>query len=204
MDAGVHPDSSTLPITTHKQYDSTTVLAPSSVKSSPLAQFDEWFTAAIESGVKEPEATSLSSCTRAGVPSSRIVLLKQVDTRGFVFFTNYTSRKSRELADNPHAALAFYWREVSRQVRVVGTVEKVSRTESEDYFKSRPLGSRIGAWESRQSSTVGEGEVAEWVQEIKKKFAVTDETNEAYILLPEFWGGWRIVPMCVVTPDLRV
>lgn len=201
----MHREPSTLRITTHKQYESSTILTPSSVKPSPLVQFDEWFAEAADSGVKEPEAMSLSSCTRTGIPSSRIVLLKQVDSRGFVFFTNYMSRKSRELTDNPHAALAFYWREVSRQVRVVGTVEKISRAESEVYFKSRPLGSRIGAWASRQSSTVREGEVAERVQEMKEQFGVTDEASEEHdIPLPEFWGGWRIIPKCVVALSLRV
>jgi pyridoxamine-phosphate oxidase len=203
MDAVVHPDPSTLRITTHEQYHSATVLTPSSVKPSPLLQFDEWFTAANDSGVKEPEAMSLSTCTRAGIPSSRIVLLKQVDARGFVFFTNYTSRKSRELTDSPHAALAFYWREVSRQVRVVGTAERVSRSESEAYFKSRPVGSRIGAWASRQSSVVGEGEVAQRVQDMKKQFHVSDEGSDVDIPLPDFWGGWRIVPKCVIVLVLR-
>jgi pyridoxamine-phosphate oxidase len=137
---------------------------------------------------------SLSTCTRSGIPSSRIVLLKQVDPRGFVFFTNYASRKSRELQENPRAALAFFWREVSRQVRVVGRVEKVSKEESEAYFKSRPVGSRIGAWASRQSSVVGEEEVGKRVEEIQHKFGVIDGATETDIPLPEFWGGWRVIP----------
>ncbi|KAF8582816.1 pyridoxamine 5'-phosphate oxidase [Ramaria rubella] len=194
MDAIVHLDASTLRVTTHNQYVSATLLTPSSVQSSPFTQFDEWFVSASASGVKEPEAMSLSTCTPAGIPSSRIVLLKQVDARGFVFFTNYTSRKSRELAQNPHAALAFYWKEVSRQIRVVGRVEKVSKQESDAYFKSRPIGSRVGAWASQQSSIVGEDELAERVEEIKTRFGVTDEMAEANIPLPEFWGGWRIIP----------
>ena len=146
---------------------------------------------------------SLSTCTRDGIPSSRVVLLKQVDARGFVFFTNYTSRKSRELTENPRAALAFYWREVSRQVRVVGTVERVARAESDAYFKSRPLGSRIGAWASKQSGVVKEGEVAERVQEIKKRFDVPDGANEADVPPPEFWGGWRVIPQYVLVEILN-
>ncbi|KAF8523196.1 pyridoxamine 5'-phosphate oxidase [Gautieria morchelliformis] len=161
MDAVVHPDSSTLRITTHEQYHSATVLTPSSVMPSPNPR----------------------SC-----PS------QPVDARGFVFFTNYTSRKSRELTDNPHAALAFYWKEVSRQVRVVGTAERVSRSDSEAYFRSRPLGSKLGAWASRQSSVVGEGEVAQRVQDMKKRFHVLDEGSEVDIPLPDFWGGWRVIP----------
>lgn len=197
MDAVIHTDPTTLRVMSHKQYESTTILTPTSVNPSPLAQFDEWFTSANESGVAEPEAMSLSTCTRAGIPSSRIVLLKQVDARGFVFFTNYTSRKSHELTENPYAALAFYWKEVARQVRVVGRVEKVSKAESEAYYKSRPLGSKIGAWASAQSSVVNEGELVERVEEIKKRFDIPDEVNDADIPLPEFWGGWRIVPQYV-------
>ncbi|KAF8527463.1 pyridoxamine 5'-phosphate oxidase [Hysterangium stoloniferum] len=194
MDACVRPDASTFCITTHNQYLALDPPTPASVLPSPLLQFDEWFTAAITSKVREPEAMSLSTCTSAGIPSSRIVLLKQVDARGFVFYTNYESRKSRELTENPHAALAFHWKEVSRQVRVVGRVEKVSKEESEAYFRSRPVGSRIGAWASKQSSVVGEGEVAEKVEEVRKRFGVEDGGTEAELPLPDIWGGWRIIP----------
>ena len=194
MDAISHPDPSTLRILTHNQYTSPPTLSPASVHPSPFAQFDAWITAASESGVAEPEAMSLSTCTLAGVPSSRIVLLKQLDARGFVFYTNYTSRKSRELEHNPRAALVFFWKEVARQVRVVGRVEKVSRGESEAYFRSRPVGSRVGAWASRQSSVVGEEEVQKRVEGVEKRFGVTEAAAEADIPLPAFWGGWRVIP----------
>jgi pyridoxamine-phosphate oxidase len=121
-----------------------------------------------------------------------MVLFKALDHRGFAFYTNYTSRKSAELLENPQAALCFYWREVSRSVRVVGKVEKVDEATSEDYFRSRPIGSRVGAWASPQSQVVGEKELAERVKEVENRFSVQDSESE--VPKPEFWGGWRVVP----------
>lgn len=123
------------------------------------------------------------------IPSSRVVLLKQVDDRGFIFYTNYNSRKSRELLENPYASCAFYWRETSRSVRVSGRVEKVSRQESEAYFASRPRGSQVGAWASAQSDEVGEDELEDKVREVEKRFEGKD------VPCPPHWGGWRIVPL---------
>lgn len=180
------PSPDTIKIVAHQQYDAPESLSPSSVDRCPLAQFRAWFTS-FQGAVHEPEATTLCTSTAAGVPSARVVLLKQVDERGFVIYTNYTSRKSRELAENPRAALAFYWREVHRQVRVVGRVERVSKEESDEYFHSRPLGSQIGAWASKQSTVVGEGELQARVEKMQERFG----ENVPY---PEFWGGWRIVP----------
>lgn len=194
----MHSDSSTIKIISHNQYLSDVKISPKSLLPSPIAQFEEWITAASLAGIKEPEAMTLSTCTPHGIPSSRIVLLKQVDSRGFVFFTNYTSRKSRELEENPHAALVFHWRNISRQVRVVGKVEKVSREESEAYFRTRPLSSRVGAWASRQSSCVEENELDMRVEEIRQKFGIKDGATEGEIPLPDFWGGWRVVPMYVI------
>lgn len=199
MDALVHPDSSTIKITSHNQYSSDVKISPKSVLPSPIAQFEEWITAASLAGVKEPEAMTMSTCTLHGIPSSRVVLLKQVDSRGFVFFTNYTSRKSRELEENPHAALTFHWKELSRQVRVVGRVEKVSKEESEAYFRSRPLSSRVGAWASKQSSCVEENEVAMRTEKIRQRFGIEDGATEGEIPLPDFWGGWRVIPTYVIT-----
>lgn len=170
----------------HEQYDAPEHLTPTSVDPSPLAQFRAWFTA-VQGAVPEPEAMTLCTASAAGVPAARVVLLKQVDARGFVFYTNYTSAKSRDLAANPRAAIAFYWRGVHRQVRVVGRAERVSREESAEYFSSRPLGSRVGAWASRQSTVVGEGEVQARVERIQERFGEE-------VPLPDFWGGWRIVP----------
>ncbi|KAJ7095747.1 pyridoxamine 5'-phosphate oxidase [Mycena belliarum] len=186
------PAPRTLQVLPHNQYHTTDALSPASVLPSPLDQFHAWFADAVEGGkVHEPEAMSLSTATPDGIPSARIVLFKQLDARGFVFFTNYTSRKSQELLANPHAALAFYWREVHRSVRVLGRVEKITAEESAAYFKSRPVGSRLGAWASRQSTVVGEGEVFARLDRLKERFG---DSADAEIPLPDFWGGWRVVP----------
>ncbi|KAF8895545.1 pyridoxamine 5'-phosphate oxidase [Infundibulicybe gibba] len=180
----VEPSPDKIKVLPHRQYYTSDQLSPSNVAPSPLDQFRSC----------EPEAMCLSTATTSGIPSARIVLLKQVDARGFVFFTNYTSRKSGELSENPHAALAFYWREVHRSVRVVGRVEKVSREESAEYYNSRPLGSRLGAWASRQSTVVGEGEVGDRLQKLQIRFGVQEGNQEAAVPPPDFWGGWRIIP----------
>lgn len=189
----VIPAPDQLRVVSHRQYDPKESISPTSVSPNPFEQFRTWMTE-VQDQVPEPEAMSLSTASKAGVPSSRFVLFKQLDRRGFVFYTNYTSRKSHELLENPHAALAFYWKEVSRQVRVVGRVEKLSREESEEYYKSRPLGSRLGAWASPQSSVVEEEELQRRVDEVKTTFAVDESTKDADVPLPDFWGGWRVVP----------
>ncbi|KAJ7442639.1 pyridoxamine 5'-phosphate oxidase [Mycena latifolia] len=189
------PSPNTLQVLPHNQYHSHDTLDPASVAASPLDQFHAWFADAVEGGkVHEPEAMSLSTATPEGIPSARIVLFKQLDPRGFVFFTNYTSRKSHELLANPHAALVFYWREIHRSVRVLGRVEKIDARESEAYFKSRPLGSRLGAWASKQSTVVAEGEVFARLDRLKERFGVDNDTADADVPLPNFWGGWRVVP----------
>jgi len=194
MDAVLEQKGDKILVTSHRQYEAGDALAPFNVSPSPIEQFRTWFKEALEGGeVREPEAMALSTATASGVPSTRFVLLKQVDARGFVFFTNYDSRKSRELSENPHASLALYWGEVHRQVRVVGRVERVSREESEAYYNTRPLGSRLGAWASPQSRVVGDGEVSRLFEETKQRFAV-GEGAESNIPLPEHWGGWRIIP----------
>lgn len=182
-------------VVNREQYDSPTVLTPTSVLPDPLAQFREWFKEAHDDPrVPEPEAMSLSTVSASGIPSSRIVLLKTVDERGFVLFTNYASRKSRELKETSKAALAFYWREQHRQVRVVGRAEMVERKESEEYFQSRPIGSRLGAWASKQSTVVSETEVQDRYSELQERFGVTKDSATASVPLPDFWGGWRIIP----------
>jgi len=139
------PPSDKIVVTSHQQYVTPDQLSPATVAPSPLDQFRTWFTAVSQNDiVKEPEAMSLSTATSSGIPSARFVLFKQLDSRGFIFFTNYTSRKSKEMLENPRAALVFYWREVHRSVRVLGMVEKVSEEESEAYYRSRPLDSRLG------------------------------------------------------------
>ncbi|KZT12060.1 pyridoxamine 5'-phosphate oxidase [Laetiporus sulphureus 93-53] len=182
-----------LKVLTHVQYDPPESLSPSTVAPDPLDQFRTWFTSA-QGVVREPESMVLSTASASGIPSARTLLFKELDRRGFIFFTNYESRKSQELTENPRAALSFYWREVAKQVRIVGRAERLSKAESEEYFRSRPLGSRLGAWASKQSSVVDEGEVQARLKEVKQRFGVQEGAEDADIPLPEFWGGWRIVP----------
>lgn len=191
------PAPDTLKVVTHNQYNNHDHLSPASVPASPFELFRTWLTS-VQGVVPEAEAMSLCTATASGIPSTRFVLLKQLDKRGFVFYTNYTSRKSKEIMENPHAALAWYWKEVHKQIRVVGRVERVTAEESEEYFKSRPVGSRIGAWASPQSSVVGEGELADRLKEVQTRFGVDPTQANADVPLPEFWGGWRVLPECVV------
>ena len=156
---------------------------------NPTKQFGNWFTAAIEAGIRDVNAMSLATATADGRPSVRIVLLKEFDHDGFVFFTNYQSEKGRQLEANPHAALAFYWIELDRQIRVSGTVEKTSHGESERYFHSRPPGSQLGAWASRQSEVLDARRVLDArMAEITERFA------DKPIPLPPHWGGFRLKP----------
>ncbi|TFK96203.1 hypothetical protein BDV98DRAFT_338675 [Pterulicium gracile] len=189
------PTSSKLRVLQHNQYTTPEHIDPTSLDPSPLKQFHDWFTLAAENNVKEPEAMTLSTvCAKTMTPSSRTVLFKELDDTGFVFYTNYQSRKSQELEGAGKAALNFYWREIHKQVRVVGRVEKLDRETSKAYFESRPLGSRLGAWASRQSEVVGEGELESNLAKVKEKFGVKEGDEEGDVPLPEFWGGWRVVP----------
>jgi pyridoxamine 5'-phosphate oxidase len=154
----------------------------------PMQFFGLWMVEAIHAQVPEPTAMHLSTVDSKGRPSGRIVLLKGVDKRGFVFFTNYQSRKGRELAANPAAALTFLWKELERQVRIEGTVEKVSSEESQSYFATRPLGSRIGAWASPQSEVI---ENRAWLE--KRWEELTAQYGEEPPL-PPHWGGYRVLP----------
>ncbi|KAJ4485229.1 pyridoxamine 5'-phosphate oxidase [Lentinula aciculospora] len=185
------PTPSKIQVLAHNQYQTSDSLTPPTVSPSPLDQFHVWFKQVVEDGeVHEPEAISLSTATPSGIPSARMVLFKQLDERGFIFYTNYTSRKSHELEANPYAAIVFYWREVHKSVRVIGKVEKVSREASEAYFKTRPKGSQLGAWASRQSHVVKEGEVMERLKKLEKRF----DKEQSNIPTPDFWGGWRVIP----------
>ena len=161
----------------------------SHVAVDPFDQFKRWFEEALQAEQPDVEAMTLST-TVDGRISGRIVLLKGFDARGFVFFTNYESHKSRELEINPQAALTFYWHTLNRQVRIEGAVEKASRQESEDYFRTRPRGSQIGAWASPQSDEIVSREMLEQrVAEIEARF------GEGEIPCPPFWGGWRLKPV---------
>lgn len=159
------------------------------VAPNPIDQFRSWMQEAIDAGLTFPNAMTLATATREGVPSARIVLLKGIDARGFVFFTNYESRKGRELAENPRAALVFYWQELGRQVRVEGEVAALPTEESEGYFRSRPRGSRLAAWASRQSQVItSRGALEERFSDLASAY------QEQEIPVPPFWGGFLVTP----------
>ena len=159
------------------------------VSHDPFVEFARWFAEAQDAKVPEPTAMTLATSTPDGHPSARIVLLKGFDQRGFVFFTDYRSRKGLELESNPRAALVFWWGELERQVRITGGVALASHEESERYFRSRPLGSRIGAWASHQSRVIpGRAALEGDVREIEARFPDGD------VPLPPHWGGYRVVP----------
>ncbi|KMY86755.1 Pyridoxamine 5'-phosphate oxidase [Candidatus Paraburkholderia calva] len=158
------------------------------VDRDPIRQFDTWFAQAFDAKLPEPNAMTLATVDPDGRPAARIVLIKGVDTRGFVFFTNYDSRKGRELAANPAASLLFHWIELERQVRIEGRVEQTSSAESDSYYASRPPGSRIGAWASDQSQPLASREALEARErEMSAKFGENPPR-------PPHWGGYRLVP----------
>ena len=155
----------------------------------PIGQFDDWFNDALAASVLEPNAMTLATVDASGAPSARVVLLKGFDAGGFVFYTNYSSRKGRDLAANPRASLCFYWQPLERQVRIDGTVEKVRRAESEEYFHTRPLGAQIGAWVSQQSEVLtSREELDRRAAELMERFV------PGPVPLPDFWGGYRVIP----------
>lgn len=160
------------------------------VNPDPFGQFSVWMEEAINSGLLDPSAMVLATADSKGIPSVRTVLLKEADSDGFVFYTNYSSRKGKDLDENPNAALLFLWRELERQIRISGRVEKVSKRQSEEYFHSRPYDSQIGAAASDQSSIIpGRGYLEKRFGDLKQKF---DGQN---IPLPEFWGGYKLYPV---------
>ncbi|HEY3104202.1 MAG TPA: pyridoxamine 5'-phosphate oxidase [Pyrinomonadaceae bacterium] len=170
--------------------ESSSALTKANVDANPIRQFELWFQEAGASGMSEQDTVSmtLATASRDGRPCARIVLLKSFDDRGFVFFTNYNSRKGQELAENARACLLFYWSPLWRQVRIEGTVEKVSDEESEEYFHSRPLGSKLGAWASDQSQTIkSRNELEDRFEEFGWKFADN-------VPRPPHWGGYRVKP----------
>jgi pyridoxamine 5'-phosphate oxidase len=164
-------------------------LAESDANPDPIAQFRRWFDDALAAGLREPNAMTLATATPDGRPSARVVLLKGFDERGFVFYTNYEGRKGEELEENPYCALVFYWAELERQVRVEGRVSRVPKRESDEYFGSRPRGSRLGAWASEQSRPVGGREVLE-----ERLRALEAEYEAREVPRPPFWGGYRVEP----------
>ncbi|WYM02297.1 MAG: pyridoxamine 5'-phosphate oxidase [Gloeotrichia echinulata CP02] len=159
------------------------------VNNNPFIQFTKWFQQALAAQLPEPNAMTIATATPDGKPAARMVLLKDFDERGFVFFTNYNSRKGQELAENPQAALVFWWVELERQVRICGRVEKISENESDKYYDSRPENSRLGAWVSNQSEVIESREVLEqrW-QDFQRRYDNQD------IPRPPHWGGLRVIP----------
>jgi pyridoxamine 5'-phosphate oxidase len=156
---------------------------------NPFGQFARWFAEAEAADLKLPNAMTLATATRDGVPSARVVLLKGFDEQGFVFFTNYESQTGEELAENPQAALVFYWAKLDKQIRITGQVTKTSREESEDYFRTRPLDSRLGAWASKQSRVIDsraflEAEMQHFIEQY----------SDGEVPLPPYWGGYRLIP----------
>jgi pyridoxamine 5'-phosphate oxidase len=166
-----------------------TGIPEAAAEADPIELFEAWLGVAEESGIHEPNAIALATATPEGVPSVRMVLLKGIDPRGFVFFTNYESRKAGELDANPHAALCIHWPILERQIRVTGTVSRISQEESDAYFQTRGRGSRVGAWASQQSRPLPDrAELEGRVREVKERFRGDD------VPLPPFWGGYRITP----------
>jgi len=160
-----------------------------SVDADPIVQFEGWLGEARRAGIVNAEAMVVATATRGAEPSARVVLLRGLDERGFVFFTNYESRKAGELEANPRAAAVFYWEPLGRQVRVTGTVARASQEESAAYFAGRPRGSRLGAWASPQSAVVpSRAAIEERLAGVEERFAGTEPP------LPSFWGGYRIAP----------
>lgn len=158
---------------------------------NPMKQFEKWWTKAIESNIEEPNAMTLATSTTSGKPSARIVLLKGIKKDGFVFYSNYESRKGKEIEDNPFVSLLFFWGKLERQVRIEGRIKKVSPTESDEYFSTRPTESRIGAWSSPQSSVIKN---REFLQQNMVRY--NKQFKNENIPRPNNWGGYIVKPNC--------
>jgi len=166
-------------------------LEENDIAANPIEQFAHWWNDAVNSEIFEVNAMTLATASKDGKPSARIVLLKGFDENGFVFYTNYESQKGKELAENPYAALIFFWKEIERQVRIEGEVEKITAAESDAYFLSRPEGSRISTWASAQSSVVENREILE------DNVRYYTEQFKNSIPRPPHWGGYRVMPLKV-------
>lgn len=167
-------------------------LLETDVAPTPLLQFDKWWQEAIASDIHEVNAMTLATASATGLPAARIVLLKSFDDKGFVFFSNYESFKGMQLQENPRACLVFFWKELERQVRITGLVEKTSAEESDNYYNSRPPLSRIGAWASPQSKVISN---REWLENNEKKFEA--QFKNSAITRPTHWGGYRVKPITI-------
>jgi pyridoxamine 5'-phosphate oxidase len=171
-----------------KQHSAHTGLLESSLAPDPIVQLQNWYREAVDAGIPQPDAMTLATATKEGKPSARIVLMKTMDARGISFFTNYQSRKGGELLENPRAALIFYWETLGRQVRIEGTVEKVTAGESDTYFASRPLENKLSSIASPQSEPITLEELTRRYDALQKQYAGRP------IPRPEHWGGFRVNP----------
>jgi pyridoxamine 5'-phosphate oxidase len=167
-------------------------LSETTIDTNPIKQFDSWFNEALEAKIDEPNAMILATATHDGRPSARIVLLKGYDANGFVFYTNYLSRKGKEIAKNPLGAITFFWKELERQVRIEGTIEKLGKELSEDYFHSRPRGSQVSALASPQSQEIADRDILE-----KKMSELEAEYADKDIPKPSYWGGYVLKPRLI-------
>lgn len=167
-------------------------LLEKNMDKNPIHQFEKWWQQAIESKIDEPNAMTLSTCAVTGKPSARIVLLKGIDEKGFIFFTNYDSRKGKEILENPFVSLLFFWKELERQVRIEGSIQRISEEESNEYFSERPRESQIGAWCSPQSEVI---EDRLFLQKNIEKYNKQFESKE--IPRPAYWGGYLVHPYSV-------
>lgn len=174
-----------------KEYSSESLLE-TDVEANPIDQFEKWWSQAIGSQIDEANAMTLATASADGMPSARIVLLKGFDKKGFVFFTNYESFKGVQMGENPKACLVFFWKELERQVRITGLVKKVSEKESDDYFLSRPQGSRVGAWTSPQSRVI---ESRDWLDDRYRK--LSEEFQNKEVKRPPHWGGYVVAPVII-------
>lgn len=167
-------------------------LVETDIATNPIEQFNKWWDEAVNSELDEVNAMTLATASASGMPSARIVLLKSFSAEGFIFFTNYNSHKGKELEENPFACLVFFWKELERQIRITGSIEKVDGAESDEYFNSRPVGSRIGAWASPQSSVIPSRETIESnLVKYQQKFAGGEITR------PPHWGGFIVKPTII-------
>ena len=170
----------------HKSLDET------EVESNPIKQFDCWWKEALEANINEVNAMTVATSSAAGMPSARIMLLKGFSEKGFVFFTNYNSFKGQQLTENPRVCLVFFWKELERQVRITGVIEKTSDAESDAYFQSRPKASQVGAITSPQSQVI---ESRQWLDDRYKK--LTEESEKIAIQRPVHWGGYLVKPVII-------
>jgi pyridoxamine 5'-phosphate oxidase len=171
------------------EINSNSILSERTVKKNPFLQFKKWLEEITEAEITWPEAMSLATVDPEGMPSIRTILLKELDEHGFVFFTNYNSRKANDLLQNPKGSILFYWKELERQVRIEGVIEKISIEKSEEYFHTRPRDSQIAAWVSKQSEKIPDRD------HLDKKFnEYTAKFGNREIPLPQFWGGYRLIP----------